>query len=60
MPATDPRVDAYVDGAAPSHRREYVEWIVEAKREGTRARRLAQAIDWLAQGKSRNRKYEAG
>jgi hypothetical protein len=43
---------------APSHQREYVEWIDEAKREETRARRLAQAIEWLAEGRTRNWKYE--
>ena len=41
-----------------SHRKEYVEWISEAKQEETRARRLATAIEWLSQGKSRNWKYE--
>jgi uncharacterized protein YdeI (YjbR/CyaY-like superfamily) len=45
-------------GLSPSGRREYVEWIVEAKGEDTRARRLAQAIAWMAEGKSRNWKYE--
>ncbi|MBI2212535.1 MAG: YdeI/OmpD-associated family protein [Acidobacteria bacterium] len=46
------------EGFPPSHRREYVEWIVEAKREATRQRRLAQAIEWMADGKSRNWRYE--
>ena len=46
------------EGFSPSHRREYVEWITEAKREETRARRLTQALEWLADGKSRNWKYE--
>ena len=46
------------DGFSPSHRREYIEWITEAKREATRASRLATAIEWLAEGKSRNWKYE--
>lgn len=41
----------------PSHRREYIEWITEAKAEATRARRLATAMEWLADGKSRNWKY---
>lgn len=41
----------------PSQRREYVEWIAEAKREETRGRRIAQAIEWLAEGKPRNWKY---
>jgi len=43
---------------APSHRREYIEWITEARRSDTRARRIKQAIEWLAEGKSRNWKYE--
>lgn len=43
---------------APSHRYEYLEWITEAKREETRARRIAQAVEWLAEGKRRNWKYE--
>ncbi len=42
----------------PSQKREYVEWIVEAKRAETRAKRLTTAIAWLAQGKHRNWKYE--
>lgn len=42
---------------SPSHRKEYIAWITEAKREETRARRLATAIEWLAEGKSRNWKY---
>jgi len=46
------------DGFSPSHRREYVEWITEAKRDETRQKRLATAIEWLAEGKSRNWKYE--
>jgi len=41
----------------PSHRREYIEWLEEAKREETRRKRLAQAIEWLAEGKQRNWKY---
>ena len=41
----------------PSHRREYVEWITEAKQQATRERRLAQAIAWMAEGKPRNWKY---
>ncbi|RQP22967.1 YdeI/OmpD-associated family protein [Piscinibacter terrae] len=43
---------------APSHRREYIEWITEAKRPETREKRLAQTLEWLAEGKSRNWKYE--
>jgi uncharacterized protein YdeI (YjbR/CyaY-like superfamily) len=42
---------------SPSHRREYIEWIAEAKRTETRAKRVATAIEWLAQGKTRHWKY---
>ena len=41
----------------PSHKREYVQWIVEAKTDETRQRRLDQAVEWIAQGKQRNWKY---
>lgn len=41
----------------PSHKREYVEWIVEAKQDETRERRLATALEWMAKGKPRNWKY---
>jgi uncharacterized protein YdeI (YjbR/CyaY-like superfamily) len=40
-----------------SHQREYVEWIREAKTDETRQRRLATAIEWMAEGKPRNWKY---
>ena len=43
---------------SPSHKREYVEWISEAKREETRLRRLQVAIEQMAQGKSRYWKYQ--
>jgi len=41
----------------PSHQREYIEWIAGAKREETRAERLATSLQWLAEGKPRNWKY---
>ena len=44
---------------SPSHRREYIEWITEAKRDETRQKRVATTLEWLAEGKSRNWKYEA-
>ena len=43
---------------APSHRREYIEWINEAKTEDTRNRRVETTIEWVAEGKGRNWKYE--
>ena len=45
------------DGFSPSHKREYLEWIIDAKGEDTRARRIAQAMEWMAEGKPRNWKY---
>lgn len=53
-----PEAKAVFTGFAPSHRREYIEWITEAKREATRTKRLAQAVEWIAEGKKRNWKYE--
>jgi len=48
---------ATFEGFSYSHKKEYVEWITEAKREETRANRVATALAWLAQGKARNWKY---
>ena len=56
--AADPAAAQYWDGLAPSHRYEYLEWITEAKRPETRAKRIGQALQWLAEGKRRNWKYE--
>lgn len=53
----NPAAKAAFEAFAPSHRREYADWIAEAKREETRARRVAQAIEWLAEGRQRNWKY---
>jgi uncharacterized protein YdeI (YjbR/CyaY-like superfamily) len=49
---------AAFDALAPSHRREYISWLTEAKTDDTRARRLATAIEWIAGGKSRNWQYQ--
>jgi len=43
---------------SPSHQREYVEWITEAKTDATRTRRLDTAVEWIAEGKGRNWKYQ--
>jgi uncharacterized protein YdeI (YjbR/CyaY-like superfamily) len=40
-----------------SHKKEYVQWITDAKHDETRKRRLQTAIQWLAQGKPQNWKY---
>jgi uncharacterized protein YdeI (YjbR/CyaY-like superfamily) len=49
---------ATFEGFSPSHKREYVEWLTEAKTEATRARRLETALEWMAEGKPRNWKYQ--
>lgn len=46
------------EGFAYSHKKEYVQWITEAKTEDTRNKRMATALEWLNEGKSRNWKYE--
>jgi hypothetical protein len=51
------KAKAVFDGFPPSHKREYLEWITEAKRDATRERRIAQAVEWIAEGKQRNWKY---
>lgn len=52
------KAQAGFDGLSPGHKREYIDWITEAKSDETRGRRLAQAIEWMAEGKSRNWKYQ--
>jgi uncharacterized protein YdeI (YjbR/CyaY-like superfamily) len=42
----------------PGAQREYVDWIAEAKTDATRQKRLATTLEWLAEGKRRNWKYE--
>lgn len=49
---------ARFDAGSTSFKREYVDWLEEAKTEATRLRRMAQAIEWIADGKGRNWKYE--
>ena len=46
------------DAMSPSCRYEYIEWIADAKRDETRDKRVATAMEWIAEGKSRNWKYE--
>lgn len=53
------KAKATFDAFPPSCRREYVEWIADAKRDETRARRIATAVEWLSEGKKRNWKYES-
>jgi hypothetical protein len=54
----EPDAAATFYGFPPGCRREYVEWVTEAKRPETRARRIAEAVAWMAQGRRRNWRYE--
>ncbi|HEX6930335.1 MAG TPA: YdeI/OmpD-associated family protein [Gammaproteobacteria bacterium] len=55
----DRRAVATFENFPPSEQREYVEWITEANQAATRARRITQAVEWLAEGKRRHWKYLA-
>lgn len=44
--------------ASPSFRKEYINWITDAKTETTRHKRMEQALEWISEGKGRNWKYE--
>ena len=46
------------DSFSPSHRKEYISWIFEAKTEETKLKRIKTMMEWLLEGKSRNWKYE--
>jgi uncharacterized protein YdeI (YjbR/CyaY-like superfamily) len=54
----DKRARAQWSAFSPSKQKEYMEWIGDAKSDDTRDRRLAQALEWIAEGKGRNWKYE--
>lgn len=56
--AEHPKAKATLDGFSPSARRDYLEWISDAKQDATRAKRIATAVEWLAEGKKRHWKYE--
>jgi uncharacterized protein YdeI (YjbR/CyaY-like superfamily) len=56
--ARAPNAKAVLDGFPPSAQRDYLEWIAEAKQDATRTKRIAEAVQWLSEGKRRNWKYE--
>lgn len=56
--AKAPKAKATLDGFTPGARREYLDWIAEAKRDETRDKRIATAVEWLTEGKKRNWKYQ--
>lgn len=55
--AKKPKARANYDAMSPTHRREYLEWVLEAKKEETRVRRVAQAVERLLENRPR---YEMG
>jgi uncharacterized protein YdeI (YjbR/CyaY-like superfamily) len=56
--AKAPKAKAALDGFPPSARRDYLEWIAEAKQDSTRAKRIATAVEWLRQEKRRHWQYQ--
>jgi uncharacterized protein YdeI (YjbR/CyaY-like superfamily) len=53
-----PTAKATLESFPPGARRDYLDWIAEAKQDATRHKRIATAIEWLSEGKRRNWKYE--
>lgn len=51
------KAQATFDAFSYSNKKDYVEWIAEAKSDDTRLKRLEQAVEWMAEGKPRNWKY---
>jgi uncharacterized protein YdeI (YjbR/CyaY-like superfamily) len=54
----DKKAAAVFAAFSPSCKREYIDWIADAKRVETREKRIATAIEWIAEGKQRNWKYQ--
>jgi uncharacterized protein YdeI (YjbR/CyaY-like superfamily) len=54
----NPKAKATLEGFPPSARRDYLDWVAEAKQDKTRAKRIADAVEWLSEGKRRHWKYE--
>ena len=57
--ARDPEAAAVFDAFSPSARRDYCEWIADAKRDATRDKRVVEAVGWIREGKKRHWKYES-
>ena len=54
----NPKAKEVLETFSPSARREYVDWVAEAKQDKTRSKRIADAVEWLTEGKKRHWKYE--
>lgn len=53
----DKKAQATFEAFPYSHKKEYLQWVMEAKTEDTRNKRLSSAIEMIREGKSRNWKY---
>ena len=56
--SADPKAITTFSAFSPSHKKEYAQWITEAKTEATRLKRMETALEWICEGKSRNWKYK--
>ncbi len=56
--ARDGAAQTRFEAFSPSQRWDYLDWITSAKRAETRAKRIADAAGWIAEGKRRNWKYD--
>ena len=57
--ARDPEAAAVFDAFSPSARRDYCDWIADAKRDATRDKRVVEALGWIRDGKKRHWNYES-
>ena len=54
----NPAAQGHWGAFSPGKRRDYIEWVLEAKREDTRAKRIETIVAQVAEGKDRNWKYK--
>ena len=52
------KAEAVFNGFSYSNKKDYVDWIIEAKRDVTREKRIVQMLEWLEEGKTRHWKYK--
>lgn len=52
------KANTVFENFSPGKKKDYIEWITEAKTEATKLKRIETAVEWIAEGKSRNWKYE--
>ena len=56
---SNPKAKSVLEAFPPSAQRGYLDWIADAKHDATRSKRIAIAVEWLAEGKKRHWKYES-